>query len=221
QGVKKPFTKVVECHWGDAQALGQKPITFLRQVMAVCTFPELQHDASIPEDAKHRAKKILESCDGGSIGAYNHSQSLTYIQRKLAKYIERRDGGVASHPHHIYIMNGTSTCITIMMNMLITGEGACRTGLLTPSPQFPSFASIISLLDGVHVKYLLNEERGWTLEIPELQRALTQARTHCNPLVLSVINPHNPTGHVMTRKTIEDVIKFAAKEKLFLLVDEV
>lgn len=32
QGVKKPFTEVVRANIGDAQAMGQKPITFLRQV---------------------------------------------------------------------------------------------------------------------------------------------------------------------------------------------
>lgn len=32
QGVKKPFTEVIRANIGDAQAMGQKPITFLRQV---------------------------------------------------------------------------------------------------------------------------------------------------------------------------------------------
>lgn len=32
QGVKKPFTEVIRANIGDAHAMGQKPITFLRQV---------------------------------------------------------------------------------------------------------------------------------------------------------------------------------------------
>jgi len=42
QGVKKPFTEVIRANIGDAQAMGQKPITFLRQVrlsMALCSSP--------------------------------------------------------------------------------------------------------------------------------------------------------------------------------------
>lgn len=35
QGIKKPFTEVVRANIGDAQAMGQKPITFLRQVRLV------------------------------------------------------------------------------------------------------------------------------------------------------------------------------------------
>lgn len=32
QGVKKPFTEVIRANIGDAQAMGQRPITFFRQV---------------------------------------------------------------------------------------------------------------------------------------------------------------------------------------------
>lgn len=36
QGVKKPFTEVIRANIGDAHAMGQKPITFLRQVRPLC-----------------------------------------------------------------------------------------------------------------------------------------------------------------------------------------
>jgi hypothetical protein len=33
-GVKKPFANVIKANIGDAHAMGNKPITFIRQVMA-------------------------------------------------------------------------------------------------------------------------------------------------------------------------------------------
>lgn len=42
----------------------------------------------------------------------------------------------------------------------------------------------------------------------------------CNPRVLAVINPGNPTGQVLTHKNIENV-RFAYKHHLFLLVNEI
>ena len=36
-----------------------------------------------------------------------------------------------------------------------------------------------------------------------------------------MINPGNPTGNVLSRDNIEDVVKFAAKKKLFVFADEV
>lgn len=35
QGVKKPFTEVIRANIGDCHAMGQKPITFFRQVSNV------------------------------------------------------------------------------------------------------------------------------------------------------------------------------------------
>lgn len=34
QGVKQPFAEVIRANIGDAHAMGQQPITFLRQVSA-------------------------------------------------------------------------------------------------------------------------------------------------------------------------------------------
>jgi alanine transaminase len=42
QGVGSyPFERVVMCNIGNPQILGQKPITFFRQVLALCEYPEV------------------------------------------------------------------------------------------------------------------------------------------------------------------------------------
>ena len=66
--MEKPFERVIRANIGDCHATGQKPITFIRQVMALCTYPELLNDDKFPEDAKERARRILKSCGGGSVG---------------------------------------------------------------------------------------------------------------------------------------------------------
>lgn len=48
--------------------MGQQPITFLRQVLALITSPSLIEQAEFPEDVKLRALAILQQCRGGSIG---------------------------------------------------------------------------------------------------------------------------------------------------------
>lgn len=74
------------------------------------------------------------------------------------------------------------------------GKGKTHTGVLTPVP-CPSTLPV--LLDDVDVKmmpYQLNEERGWAVDVDELQRALTAARGHCEPRAIYISNPGNPTG---------------------------
>ena len=53
---------------GDSHAFGQHPITFVRQVLALCLLPELMDKDDFPDDVKRRAKRILSGCCGGAIG---------------------------------------------------------------------------------------------------------------------------------------------------------
>nr|XP_031295779.1 alanine aminotransferase 1 isoform X2 [Camelus dromedarius] len=221
QGVKKPFTEVIRANVGDAQAMGQKPITFLRQVLALCIHPDLLNSPDFPEDAKRRAERILQACGGHSLGAYSISSGIQLIREDVAQYIERRDGGIPADPNNIFLSTGATDAIMTVLELLVTGEGRTRTGVLIPIPQYPLYSAALAELNAVQVDYYLDEERAWAVDVAELRRALRQARDHCRPRALCVINPGNPTGHVQTRECIEDMIRFAFEERLFLLADEV
>ena len=68
----------------------------------------------------------------------------------------------------------------------------------------------------------LNESRGWSLERPELERALAEARGRgLNVRALVVINPGNPTGNSLSAENVRDVLAFASRERLVLMADEV
>ncbi|XP_060762386.1 alanine aminotransferase 2-like isoform X2 [Neoarius graeffei] len=221
EGVKKPFTEVIKANIGDAHAMGQQPITFFRQVLALCSYTDLLDNSKFPDDAKARARSILNACGGSSIGAYSASQGIGCIRDSVARYIKHRDGGISCDPDNIYLTTGASDGIVTMLKLLTAGEDRTRTGVMIPIPQYPLYSAAISELGAVQINYYLNEEKCWSLDIAELQHSLQAAREHCNPRVLCIINPGNPTGQVQSRELIEDVIRFAAKEHLFLLADEV
>ncbi|KAM9791796.1 alanine aminotransferase 2-like isoform 2-T2 [Syngnathus typhle] len=221
EGRKKPFQEVIKANIGDAHAMGQQPITFFRQVLALCSYPELLNDSTFPEDAKSRARRILQSCGGNSMGSYSASQGIDSVRHDVARYVQQRDGGVHCDPDDIYLTTGASDGIVTILKLLVCGEGTARTGVMISIPQYPLYSAALAELGAVQINYYLNEEACWSMDISELQRALDEARSHCNPRALCVINPGNPTGQVQNRKCIEDVIRFAAKERLFLMADEV
>lgn len=64
------FCLKLQANIGDCHATGQTPITFIRQVVALCTYPDLLNSKDFPEDAKERARRILKGCKGGSVGSY-------------------------------------------------------------------------------------------------------------------------------------------------------
>lgn len=221
EGIEKPFAEVIKANIGDAHAMGQQPITFFRQVLALCSYPELLNDNTFPEDAKNRARRILQSCGGSSLGAYSPSQGIDSVRQDVANYIERRDGGVPCNPENIYLTTGASDGIVTMLKLLVCGQGLDRTGVMISIPQYPLYSAALAELGATQINYFLNEDNCWSLDINELQRAVNEARQHCHPRALCIINPGNPTGQVQSRQCIEDVIRFAAKERLFLMADEV
>lgn len=92
--------------------MGQKPITFLRQVLALAVLPELLENPQYPEDAKERVRTILKNCNGGNVGSYSASPGIEIIRRHVAKYIENRDCFPSDY-NNIILSNGTSDGIKV------------------------------------------------------------------------------------------------------------
>jgi len=223
QGVKKPFSSVIKANIGDAHAMGNKPITFIRQVMAIITHPPLLETDAFPEDAKARAREILGGCRGGSVGAYSDSPGIEIIRRHVANYIKERDGGIESDWRNIMLCAGASEGIRAVMKLMTNpgGVNTKRPGVMIPTPQYPLYSASLAEYNMEQVGYYLDEARNWALDTHELERSIKEARNKCSVRAIVIINPGNPTGQVLSRQNIEDVIKFAHKENLFIFADEV
>ena len=88
----------------------------------------------------------------------------------------------------------------------------------------PGLVQVVASLaeyDMDQVGYYLDEAKGWSLDVSELERAYNAAKDKSDVKAIVVINPGNPTGQVQNRDNIEAVIKFAAEKKLFVFADEV
>lgn len=221
EGKKFPFEDVIRCNIGDCHAVGQSYITFIRQVLACCTYPPLMETGQFPADVVAKAKRILAGCGGGSIGAYTESPGVECIRQDIAAYIKKRDGGIPADPNYIMCCTGASDGIKAILKLLKQPDGAQKTGIMIPIPQYPLYSATLAEYDMHPIGYYLNEESNWSLELPELQRAINEGRKHSTPRAIVVINPGNPTGQVLTRENIDSIIKFAKDEKLVMLADEV
>merc|ERR1711971_1179086 len=222
-GVQKPFKNVIKANIGDAHAMGNKPITFIRQVMALMTHPPLLETEGIfPEDAKERARTILAGCRGGSVGSYTDSPGMEIIRRHVADYISERDGSPADW-HNVMLCAGASEGIRAVMKLMTNCEGASsrRPGVMMPIPQYPLYSASLAEYGMEQVGYYLDESRNWALDVKELERSIKEAKLRCKVRAIVIISPGNPTGQVLTRENIEAVVRFAQKEKLFIFADEV
>jgi alanine transaminase len=100
-----PFDKIIWCNIGNPQILGQKPMTYFRQVLCLCEYPQLLEEPAaaqlFPADVIERAKVFLKEIPGG-IGAYSDSAGALVLRRQIAAAIERRDG-FPCNPDELYL----------------------------------------------------------------------------------------------------------------------
>ncbi|KAF8365921.1 hypothetical protein PRIPAC_83750, partial [Pristionchus pacificus] len=220
-GVPKPFKSVIKANIGDAHAMGQKPITFIRQVLGAVANPALLSSPDLPSDVKNRVETILGGCGGKSAGAYSQSTGVDVIRKHVAEFIQRRDGGAAVDPENVILSGGASESIRNVMKLFINRTGGRKVGFMVPIPQYPLYSATIEEFGLGQVGYFLNEENKWGLDESELERSYNESLKEFDTKVIVIINPGNPTGQVLPRENIEMIIKFAKKHNLFIMADEV
>ena len=71
---------------------------------------------------------------------------------------------------------------------------------MIPIPQYPLYSASISLSQGHAAPYYLNEEKGWQLDIEELERSFLETQKKGKKVkCIVVINPGNPTGAIFSQ----------------------
>ncbi|KAI9723839.1 MAG: hypothetical protein M1828_004089 [Chrysothrix sp. TS-e1954] len=218
-----PFDSVISANIGNPQQLDQKPITFFRQVASLLENPMLMEHGDVlveklgyKQDVLDRARRLLQ--DVHSVGAYSQSQGSLTVRQSVARFIEQRDGHPSS-PDSIFLTAGASSGVSTLMNIICANPS---TGILVPIPQYPLYTATLSLMGAHCVRYYLDEAQNWATDLSAIRSSLESARKEgIDVRGMVVINPGNPTGGSLSGQSVEELVKFAAEERLVLLGDEV
>jgi alanine transaminase len=92
---------------------------------------------------------------------------------------------------------------------------------MVPIPEYPLYSATLGEYNIHKINYFLDESKNWGVSSTELDRALGESQNFCEPRAIVVINPGNPTGQVLSRTNIEEIIKFSYINEIFILADEV
>ncbi len=238
--LKRQGREIIPCNIGNPQALGQSPLTYFRQVLALVEEPSkiarerklkelfeetpgspLSEDDFLSEYVLEVSERILR-LSGTGTGAYTESKGFAFVRQAVAEFINRRDGftgDLQADPERIFLTDGASDAAKRILNVLIA---APNDGVMIPIPQYPLYSASITMFGGVQVDYYPDEERDWALDRQELERAYRQAtRQGVNVKAIVVINPGNPTGAVLDEESVREVIDFAEEHRLAIIADEV
>jgi hypothetical protein len=140
-----PFDKLLECNIGNPQAVGQKPLNFNRQVLALLCCPDLLDQPGtsslFASDAIERAKEYLAAIPTG-VGAYSESQGFKIVRDQVAEFIQNRDGGIPADPQNIFLTDGASKGVGFLLSLCLRGS---TDGVLVPIPQYPLYSASLTL----------------------------------------------------------------------------
>ncbi len=220
QELERAGRRIIYCNIGNPQSLGQRPVTWVRQVLALVEWPpllDLLPAGAVPADVLETARHVLAATAHG-LGAYTESKGYRFVREAIAEFIRERDG-IPSDPETIFLTDGASKGAQAALRLLVAGP---RDGVMIPIPQYPLYSATLTLQGGAQVGYQLDEAHDWKLSREALESAHARARAEgIRVRGIVVINPGNPTGGVLDAANVDMVLDFAREKGLSIIADEV
>ncbi len=142
---------------------------------------------------------------------YSHSAGMESLRRKLVEYYERHN--IKVDYEDILITIGGSEAITITLLTCLNADDE----ILVPEPFYANYYSFATSTDVNVVAITSHIEDGFILPpISDFEKKITEKTKG-----IIICNPNNPTGHVYSRKELEQIRDLVLKYDLYLLADEV
>ena len=164
-------------------------------------------DFDTPAFIRRAAAEALEA------GATHYGPSAGLPEfRKLIAETWNRQRGIPCSAENVVVTPGAKPIMFfVMLALLDEGDE-----VLYPNPGFPIYESVANFLGARSVPYVLREERGFDLDLKELE-----SRINSRTKLLIFNSPHNPTGAVLSPETIEGIAALARKHSFWILADEI
>ena len=143
---------------------------------------------------------------------YTSNAGLKELKEEIAAYLDRRFDLPYDPGHEIVVTIGGSEAIDAAFRaMLNPGDE-----VLLPQPSYVSYEPCIVLADGVPVPIALREEDGFKLTKELLLGAITDKTK-----ILVMPCPNNPTGAIMTKEDLEEIVDVIIEKDPFVISDEI
>tara|TARA_X000000950_G_scaffold171985_1_gene209522 strand:+ start:23435 stop:24610 length:1176 start_codon:yes stop_codon:yes gene_type:complete len=142
---------------------------------------------------------------------YTNSMGILEL-RKAACKVTLKSRGFKPSIEQVLVTPGANFQIFLAISCIINPGDE----VIIPDPSFVSYASIVNFLGGKIVNIKLKEENEFRLNPDDVAKKITTKTK-----VVIINSPHNPTGSVMNKKEIESIYKLVAKNRLYLISDEI
>ena len=164
-------------------------------------------DFDSPVSAKEAVKGALDR----EQVHYTDMSGTEELRRAIAEKYRRENRMEVDPDTQVVVTCGAIEAL--MMSFLTLLEPGDE--VVVPTPFFPAYADQIALAGGRLVTVPCRLEKGFRLQVEDLERALTP-RTR----VILLNTPNNPSGAVLTREDLAAIADLARRHDLWVLSDE-
>jgi aspartate aminotransferase len=170
-----------------------------------------QPDFETPNYVKNAAITAIKT---KKVNKYTKSAGLPELTKEVAKFFEKTRN-ISVSPESIVIGSGGKPFIEYAV--LCTTDFGKEHEVIFPLPGYPIYESQAKLHGCKPVPIKLRKEKNFEIDVDELKSLITP-----NTRLLILNSPHNPTGSVLSKKTLEGIAEIVLKnENLFIYSDEV
>jgi len=165
-------------------------------------------DFDTPAYIKEAAKKAL---DEGFVH-YTSNSGIKELREAISRKLFRDNKIEVNSEKEIIVTTGTSEAIFIsIMATLNPGDE-----VIVPDPMFVYYADWGEFAGAKTIPIPLKEEDNYKIELEDIEKRIT---SHTKMLIIN--SPHNPTGCVFGKETLEAIANIAKKYDLLILSDEI
>ena len=160
--------------------------------------------------APHVLKAIAEAGAAGKTH-YVPNDGIPELRRALAEKLRTKNGIADILPRDVFLTNGAMHALYVTFGTLLNADDE----VIIPDPMWTEVAENIRLSGGVPVRVPVDAGSDYTYDPEAVERAITSATR-----AIFVNSPHNPTGAVLSRETLEALVAIARDNDLWIVSDE-
>lgn len=143
---------------------------------------------------------------------YTSNAGLKELKVEICHYLKRKYHLTYDANKEVIVTVGGSEAIDISLRAMLDPEDE----VLVPQPSYVSYVPCVTLANGVPVMIELEEKDNFKLTKEKLLQAITDKTK-----ILILPFPNNPTGAIMTKEDLEEIIPIIIEKDLFVISDEI
>jgi (5-formylfuran-3-yl)methyl phosphate transaminase len=164
-------------------------------------------DFDVPECVNQATRDALD-CNATS---YTHSLGDIRLRQAIARY-HADTYNTNVDPAQILVTSGTSPAMLLLFSVLVNPGDE----VIISDPHYACYANFIHYVQGVPVTVPVFEEQGFVFT-PDAIEAKITPKTRA----IFINSPSNPTGNVIPKDRMQEIVALAEKHDLYIISDEI